>query len=288
MDGRVEAVIFASAEPVLRESLARVVGKACNLDLIIDDIRDELRGRPYEIVAVAGGWMFRTKSGFGDAIRAALGAPERTELSKSNALILMAIGYFQPITRGELSQFLGREVSRDVIASLRGEGSSPPGRAARRPARPTPMSPRRRSLRILASRFVTCQTSRSSRMPGGSVGRAGNCSVARRWIPSCGSAGAEDRRGSTTGGCSMMMTDALGRRPARLAFKVRFSKSKGRGRRQRCQYRGRWFESPQLHHPVPANPGRFRVHRKLRNSCRLARRVAVCEPNSHRSHAFCA
>ena len=46
--GRVEAVIFASAEPVLRESLARVVGRGCNLDLIIDDIRDELSGRPYE------------------------------------------------------------------------------------------------------------------------------------------------------------------------------------------------------------------------------------------------
>ena len=49
--GRVEAAIFASAEPVLRENLARVVGKACNLELIIDDIRDELRGRPYEIVS---------------------------------------------------------------------------------------------------------------------------------------------------------------------------------------------------------------------------------------------
>jgi segregation and condensation protein B len=31
--GRVEAAIFASAEPVLRETLARVVGKACNLEL---------------------------------------------------------------------------------------------------------------------------------------------------------------------------------------------------------------------------------------------------------------
>ena len=60
----------------LRESPARVVGKACNLDLIIDDIRDELRGRPYEIVSVAGGWSFRTKLGFGDAIRAALGGRE--------------------------------------------------------------------------------------------------------------------------------------------------------------------------------------------------------------------
>src|SRR5271163_4979528 len=71
--GRVEAALFASARPVLRENLAEVVGKACNLELIIDDIKDELRGRPYEIVSVAGGWSFRTKLGFGEAIRTALG-----------------------------------------------------------------------------------------------------------------------------------------------------------------------------------------------------------------------
>src|SRR5271169_6138157 len=134
--GRVEAVIFASAEPVLRENLARVVGRGCNLDLIIDDIRDELSGRPYEIVSVAGGWIFRTKLGFGDAIRAALGGPQKTELSRSNALVLMGIAYFQPITRGDLSQFLGREVSRDAIASLRGEGLIAAG-----PRSPTPGAP---------------------------------------------------------------------------------------------------------------------------------------------------
>ncbi len=134
--GRVEAAIFASAEPVLRENLARVVGKACNLELIIDDIRDELRGRPYEIVSVAGGWMFRTKLGFGDAIRTALGATQKTELSRANAVILMGIAYFQPITRGELSQFLGREVSRDAIAALRGEGLIAAG-----PRSPTPGAP---------------------------------------------------------------------------------------------------------------------------------------------------
>jgi segregation and condensation protein B len=134
--GRVEAVIFASAQPVLRESLARVVGRDCNLDLLLDDIRDELRGRPYEIVSVAGGWSFRTKLGFGDAIRAALGGARTSELSKANALVLMAIAYFQPITRGELSQFLGREVSRDTIASLRGEGFIAAG-----PRSPTPGAP---------------------------------------------------------------------------------------------------------------------------------------------------
>jgi segregation and condensation protein B len=124
---RVEAVIFAAAEPVSREILARVVGKACNLDLILDDIREELRGRPYEIVNVAGGWQFRTRLGFGAAIRVALGGPKASELTKANALILMAIAYFQPITRGELSQLLGREVSRDAIAALRGEGLIAPG-----------------------------------------------------------------------------------------------------------------------------------------------------------------
>src|SRR5208282_4654293 len=134
--GRVEAAIFASAEPVLRENLARVVGEACNLELIIDDIRDELSGRPYELVSVAGGWSFRTKLGFGDAIRAAIGGPQKTELSRSNALVLMAIAYFQPITRGELSQFLGREVSRDAIASLRGDGLIAAG-----PRSPSPGAP---------------------------------------------------------------------------------------------------------------------------------------------------
>jgi len=120
--GRVEAVIFASSEPVLREKLARVVGKSCNLDLIVDDIREELRGRPYEIISVAGGWSFRTKLGFGVAIRTALGASQKSEVTPANALVLMAIAYFQPITRMDLSQFLGREVTRDAIAALRGDG----------------------------------------------------------------------------------------------------------------------------------------------------------------------
>jgi segregation and condensation protein B len=35
----VEAVIFASAEPVSRETLARVVRKDCSIDLLIDDLK---------------------------------------------------------------------------------------------------------------------------------------------------------------------------------------------------------------------------------------------------------
>src|SRR5271168_2639920 len=90
--GRVEAVIFASPAPVTREVLARVVGKGCNLDLIIEDIREELRGRPYELVAVAGGWRHQTRKSFAEAIRAATGLAEQVkELSRAEADVLMAI-----------------------------------------------------------------------------------------------------------------------------------------------------------------------------------------------------
>src|SRR5271166_166036 len=77
--GRVEAAIFASAEPVLRENLARVVGKGCKLDLLIDDIREELRARPYKLVAVAGGWRHQTRKGFAEAIQAATGLADQVK-----------------------------------------------------------------------------------------------------------------------------------------------------------------------------------------------------------------
>ena len=136
--GRVEAVIFASPEPVGRETLARVVGRDCSIDLLIDDIRDELRGRPYELVSVAGGWQHRTRKGFAGAIRAATGIGERDSksLSSSEGLILMCIAYFQPITRGELGQFFGKEVSRDTIGHLRGLGFIAAGPRSPQPGAP--------------------------------------------------------------------------------------------------------------------------------------------------------
>ena len=49
----------------------------------------------------------------------AMGALTRKPLSRTERLVLTAIGYFQPVTRGELSQLFGKEVSRDVIGQLR-------------------------------------------------------------------------------------------------------------------------------------------------------------------------
>lgn len=117
---RIEAVIFASATPVDRATLARVVGPECNIDLIIDDIREELRGRPYDLAAVAGGWHHRTRSAYATAIRASGAATQpMAGFNQQEAMILIAIGYYQPVTRSELSTMFGKEVSRDTIAGLR-------------------------------------------------------------------------------------------------------------------------------------------------------------------------
>lgn len=135
---RVEAVIFASAEPVSRETLARVVGKDCSIDLLIDDLVEELRDRPYELVSIAGGWQHRTRPRFAATIHAS-SAPTRggaAALSEFEAMVLMAVGYFQPVTRGDLPKIFGKEISRDTIAALRGAGFLSSG-----PRSPTPGAP---------------------------------------------------------------------------------------------------------------------------------------------------
>jgi len=134
---RVEATIFAASEPVDRETLAKIVGKSCSIDLLIDDIREELRGRPYDLVSVAGGWKHLTRPAYADAIRAAVGGGGKmTDLTQSEVLVLMCIAYFQPITRAELSSFFGKEISRDLIGHLRGAGLIASG-----PRSPTPGAP---------------------------------------------------------------------------------------------------------------------------------------------------
>lgn len=69
---RVEATIFAAQEPVGRETLARIVGKSGSIDLLIDDISRGAARRPYDLVAVVGGWKHLTRPAYAEAIRSAI------------------------------------------------------------------------------------------------------------------------------------------------------------------------------------------------------------------------
>jgi segregation and condensation protein B len=123
---RIEAAIFASAKPVSREALVRLVGQDCRFDDLIADLMHELRGRPYDLTLVAGGYALRTKARFTPAIRAANpgGLPDDglADLTRTETFALTAIAYLQPVTRGEISKLAGREISRDSIASLKRHG----------------------------------------------------------------------------------------------------------------------------------------------------------------------
>jgi segregation and condensation protein B len=83
--GRIEAVIFASASPVSREDLTRVVGQRVSVDLLIEDVVAELKGRPYEF----------------------------------EVAVLAAVAYHQPLTRDGLKDIFGKDISRELIGRLR-------------------------------------------------------------------------------------------------------------------------------------------------------------------------
>ena len=133
---RIEAVLFASASPVLREGLARVVGPRASVDLLVEDLAANLEGRAFEIAQVAGGWMFRTRPAYAPAIRAAADvADQLLDLSEFDVAVLAAIAYHQPITRDGLKDIFGKEISRDLIGRLHarnliGTGPRSPRRGA--------------------------------------------------------------------------------------------------------------------------------------------------------------
>lgn len=120
---RIEAVLFASASPVPREDIARVVGQGVSVDLLVDDLAADLEGRSFEVAKVAGGWMLRTRPAYAGAIRAAADTGgQALDLKEFDAAVLAAIAYHQPITRDGLKDIFGNEISRDLIGRLHARG----------------------------------------------------------------------------------------------------------------------------------------------------------------------
>jgi segregation and condensation protein B len=134
---RIEAVLFASPRSVSRETLSSLVGGDCHLDQLIADIREELRARPYELVAVAGGFAYRTRPAYADVILASGVVAATTEnLSPLEGLVVTIVGYFQPITRAAICDILGKPVSRDILLVLRRAGLIAAGPRSPQPGAP--------------------------------------------------------------------------------------------------------------------------------------------------------
>jgi segregation and condensation protein B len=133
---RIEAVLFASASPVPREDLAKVVGQGVSVDLLVEDLSADLEGRSFEVASVAGGWMLRTRPAYAAAIRTAADVGDQDlDLREYEVAVLAAIAYHQPVTRDGLKDIFGKEISRDLIGRLHardliGTGPRSPRRGA--------------------------------------------------------------------------------------------------------------------------------------------------------------
>jgi segregation and condensation protein B len=116
---RIEAAIFAAGGSGFSARLRRVLELSPGqLDALVERINASLveQGRPYEIVAVAGGYQFRTRPEWSEFL-AELSPERKQRLSPAALDTLTVIAYRQPITRAELEDL--RSVDCDgVLRSL--------------------------------------------------------------------------------------------------------------------------------------------------------------------------
>lgn len=116
---RVEGVLFASATPVSRDDLSRVLGKGVSVDLVIDDLAASLEQHAFEVIKIKDGWTLRTRPSLGQVIRIAADVEDQElDLNEFEGAVLAAIAYHQPITRDGLKDIFGKDISRDLIGRM--------------------------------------------------------------------------------------------------------------------------------------------------------------------------
>jgi segregation and condensation protein B len=116
-----EALIFAATEPLTEAQFLVVVGKRAKgqlADLVEDLNADYARdGRTFEILHVANGFQFFTRTEFAHVIKKLITERSRTRLSRAALESLAVIAFRGPVTRGEIDEIRGVE-SGGVLRTL--------------------------------------------------------------------------------------------------------------------------------------------------------------------------
>ena len=111
-----EALVFASAEPVTRRGLDRVLPDDVDVDAVVAALRERYAGRGVELIDVAGGVMFRTAPDLAPRLRKVIEAPRRLPRVAMETLAIVA--YHQPVTRPEIEHIRGTALSQQTLDSL--------------------------------------------------------------------------------------------------------------------------------------------------------------------------
>ena len=130
----VEAMLFASAEPMTVEDLARRVPDEVNLQAVLEELSAYYEDRGVNLVRTGDRWAFRTAPDLGPMLR--VERPVRRKLSRAAIETLAIIAYHQPATRGDIEEIRGVAISRGTIDTLLEAGWIKPGKRRNAPGRP--------------------------------------------------------------------------------------------------------------------------------------------------------
>jgi segregation and condensation protein B len=129
-----EAILFASAEPLSTEMLGEQLGSGANVLELLSDLRAHYTARGVNLVETDGHWSFRTAADLAPHMKITR-APRR-KLPRAAAEVLAIIAYHQPVTRGEIESIRGVETSRGTLDILLELGWIRPGKRRETPGRP--------------------------------------------------------------------------------------------------------------------------------------------------------
>lgn len=111
-----EALLFASAEPIDEKTLAKRLPEDADLKAALAQLQEIYATRGVNLVRVAGKWAFRTSNDLGHLMTRE--AQEPKKLSRAAIETLAIIAYHQPVTRAEIEAIRGVTISKGTLDVL--------------------------------------------------------------------------------------------------------------------------------------------------------------------------
>lgn len=112
----VEAILFATAEPVTVKELAGRMPHGCDPAEALVHLRKRYEGRGVALMRVGDAYAFRTAPDLGFLMQKE--TVETRKLSRAAVETLAIVSYHQPVTRAEIEEIRGVSVSRGTIDQL--------------------------------------------------------------------------------------------------------------------------------------------------------------------------
>lgn len=129
-----EALLFASAEPVDQATLAKRMPDGVDIKLALAQLQAEYAPRGVNLVKVANKWTFRTAGDLSWLMTRE--STETRKLSRAAIEVLAIIAYHQPVTRAEIEEIRGVVTSKGTIDVLLETGWIRPRGRRKTPGRP--------------------------------------------------------------------------------------------------------------------------------------------------------